>query len=391
MYNRAITDHFVTLMSQFPVVTIIGPRQSGKTTLVKKTYPNMPYYSLEEPDTRQRLLADPRKLFAEHPEGMILDEIQHGPELMSYIQSIVDETQRPGQFILTGSHQLQLHEAITQSLAGRTAMLELYPLSFSELQSHHIEKSLDEFILDGFYPAIYGRNRSATLVHRNYIKTYIERDVRRIINVKDLDTFQRFIHLCAGRVGSILNIESLANDVGTSHGTIKNWLSALQASFIIQRLLPYYENFGKRIIKSSKLYFTDVGLVSYLLGLEEPGQVARDRLRGSLFENLVINELVKCYANEGKEPHIFYYRDSHQNEVDIVVKVRQALIPIEIKSTSTFDIALLKNLKYYKNIVGDRMPMGFLVYAGTQEQQIGDFYLINYKNIHKIYNLFRTI
>lgn len=391
MYQRDVTELFKVLMEQFPIVTIMGPRQSGKTTLVRKTYPKKAYFNLEEPDTRALILEDPRKLFHQHPEGIILDEIQRAPELLSYMQSIVDENQTPGQYILTGSHQLQLHEAITQSLAGRTALIELYPLSLHELSEHITEKSLDELLIDGFFPAVYAKNIPATTLHRNYVKTYIERDVRQIIAVKDLDSFHRFVQLCAGRVGSVLNLESLSNDVGVSNNTIKNWMSALQASFIIYRLRPYYENFGKRIIKAPKLYFTDVGQVSYLLGLETAVQVARERLRGALFENLVLLELIKTYTNRGKEPHLYYYRDNHQNEVDIILKARNALIPIEVKSTSTYSSALLQNLKFYQALVGERMPFGFLVYAGEKEQQIGNFYLVNYKNVHQIYDMIQGI
>ncbi len=391
LIHREITAHFKLVMEQFSVVTILGPRQSGKTTLVKMNYPDKPYFNLEEPDIRALLQADPRKFFADNPNGVILDEIQRVPDLISYIQVIVDKAQKPGMFILTGSHQLQLHEAISQSLAGRTAILDLYPFSLHELSCLKMDKSLDQMLLDGFFPAIYSKKMNSTLVHRNYIKTYLERDVRQILNIKNLDSFQRFIQLCAGRIGGVLSIEGLSNDVGMTSATIKNWLSVLGASFITQTLQPYYENFGKRVIKSPKLYFADVGQASYLLGLEEATQVSRDRLRGSLFENLVLLELIKSYKNSGKEPYLYYYRDNHQNEVDIIVKVRHALIPIEIKSTSTFNISLLNNLRFYQSLVGERMPMGFLVYAGEQEQKIGNFYVMNYKNIGKIYDLCQNV
>ncbi len=390
MFKRDIQVELKSLMTQYPVVTITGPRQSGKTTLVQETYPQMPYVNLEEPDTRNTILADPRTFFAQHPDGAILDEIQRAPELMSYIQSIVDKVKTSGMFILTGSHQLQLHQAITQSLAGRTALLDLLPLTIRELEQNNITMTTDEYLLNGFYPAIHYKKLNPTVANRNYIRTYIERDVRQLINLKDLSKFQRFFQLAAGRVGNILDVDSLSNDVGSAHNTIKNWLSILEASYLIYRLQPYFENFGKRIIKSAKLYFTDVGIVSYLLSIENIQQLSHDRLRGNLFENLVLLELLKEKSNAGKEPRLYYYRDNHKNEVDIIIKHHDYLIPVEIKSTATFNSALLKNLKFYRSLVGDRAPIGFLVYSGEKEQQIGDFHLINYRNTAKIYEIIES-
>ena len=387
MFQRDLESELIHQMAQYPVVSLMGPRQSGKTTLVKSVYPKRDYYNLEEPDTLARIVGDPRGFFNQHPEGMILDEIQRAPELISYIQSIVDDTQKPGQFILTGSHQLSLHEAITQSLAGRTALLDLLPLTIGELARGKISLTLEEYLLKGFYPGIYYRHLNHIIAYRNYVRTYVERDVRQIINVKDLKTFQEFVRLSAGRIGSILNTESLSNDVGVSHNTVRSWLSVLDASYLTYRLQPYFENFGKRIIKSPKLYFMDVGLGSYLLGLENEGQISRDRLRGSLFENLTIMELIKARYNQSKEPNLYYYRDNHGNEVDVIYQYGHQLIPIEIKSTATFNPALLKNLKYFKGVAKDRMPTGFVIYSGDKEYEIQGFHIINYKNTARIFEL----
>lgn len=269
-------------------------------------------------------------------------------------------------------------------LVSRTAILDLLPLSINELPQSQIQLTSNEYLFKGFYPAIYDRNLQPSTTYRNYIKTYIERDIRQLINVRDLNTFKNFIQLTAGRIGSTLNTESLVNDVGASHNTIKQWLSILETSYILYRLSPYFENFGKRIIKSPKIYFTDVGMISYLLGIESAQQITRDPLRGGLFENLVLLELLKTRFNEGGDPHVYYYRDSNQNEVDIIIKRGHYLIPVEIKSSATFSSALLKNLKFYQRLVGKRMLTGFLVYAGEQEQLIGNIHLINFKNTKKI-------
>ncbi len=389
--KREIEKEFKHLMAHYPVVTLMGPRQSGKTTLSRHAYPKKPYYNLEEPDTRLLIEGDPRSFFNRHPDGAILDEIQRSPELLSYIQNIVDEKKENGLFILTGSHQFSLHQAITQSLAGRTAILELLPFTLHEIQDQVPAFELDDYLLNGFLPAVYDRDINPTVAYRNYVKTYVERDVRQLINIKDLNLFQQFIRLTAGRVGSIFNIDGLSNDVGISHNTTKNWLSLLEAAYILRPLQPYFENFGKRLIKSPKFYFSDVGMLSYLLDLETKNQIAHDRLRGHLFENLVIMDLVKTKLNQGKEAHFYYYRDHNQNEVDLIIKQGNHLIPVEIKSSATFNPALLKSLNFYKKLVGDRAPIGFLIYAGTQEMQIGDVHIINFRRAREIFGMIEEI
>jgi predicted AAA+ superfamily ATPase len=351
---------------------------------VRKAFPSKTYVNLEEPDTRSFAETDPRGFLNTLPKGGILDEIQRAPELLSYIQVRVDDNNTPGQFILTGSHQLALHQAISQSLAGRTAILNLLPLTIHELSRAGINLSLDEYLLNGFLPRIYADEMNPTKAYRGYLQTYIERDVRQILHVRDLRLFQNFIKLCAGRVGSVLNKESLGNDLGISAKTINEWLSVLEASFIIVQVSPYYENFGKRIIKAPKLFFTDVGLVTYLLGIENLSQLKRDPLRGFLVENLVTLEMMKTRLNKGLEPQLFYYRDNHQNEVDVIYKQSNKLVPIEIKSSETFSTGFLKNLNYYESIADDRVDHGYLVYAGEHEQTLGNIRVINYKNSYKI-------
>ena len=385
--KRTLEAYLDKVMGQFPIVTLTGPRQSGKTTLVKTKYPNKPYFNLEDPDFRQSLMADPRQFLAAHPKGAILDEIQHFPEFLSYLQQVADNTEDTGLFILTGSHQLLLHESVTQSLAGRSALLDLYPLTLQELSQ---DDSLENYLFQGFYPAIYSKSVPPTELYRQYIRTYVERDVRQVINIQNLTSFQTCLKLLSGRIGSLLNIESLSNDIGIAHNTVKRWISLLQASYLVYQLQPYYENFGKRLIKSPKLYFSDVGLVSYLLEFDDPTQITHDRLRGALFENFIVMELLKLKVHQGKEARLYYYRDNHGHEIDIIIKHRDYLIPIEIKSTMTFNNALLKQHHFFKKLVKDRMPFGFLVYAGELEQQIGDIHLINFKQIHQIYELIET-
>lgn len=380
IFKREIENEVKSAANDYPVVTIIGPRQSGKTTLVRKAFPKKAYVNLEAPDIREFAAADPRGFLNQFNDGVILDEIQRIPQLLSYIQVIVDEHKEHGKFILTGSHQLVLHQAISQSLAGRTAILTLLPMTINELLQAGFNFSLETYLLKGGFPRIYADNLEPVKAYRNYFQTYVERDVRQIINIKDMQMFQRFIKLCAGRVGTVLNKDSLSNDLGVSAHTISQWLSILEASFIIFLLPPYFENFGKRVIKSAKLYFTDVGLATYLLGIENLTQLARDPLRGFLAENLVILELMKTRLNRGLDPQLYYYRDNHQNEVDIIFKTSQYLIPIEIKASQTFNQSFLKNLTFYQKLVGERMQNGYLIYAGEYEQQIGNINILNYKN-----------
>ncbi|MBS0358808.1 MAG: ATP-binding protein [Proteobacteria bacterium] len=384
LIKRAISEHFLQLLKQYPVVTVMGPRQAGKTTLVRTLCQDHPYINLENPEIRELAARDPKAIFDKYPGNLIIDEIQHVPSLLSYIQTIVDEKKLEGQFVITGSHQAELHEALAQSLAGRTALLQLLPLSFQELQAAGVHQTVDQWLLSGFYPRIYEKNINPTEMYRNYVKTYLERDVRKMINLKDLLVFQRFMKLCAARTGCVLNMHNLANEVGVSHHTIKHWLSILQASYLIELIPAYFENINKQIIKSPKLYFTDVGLVTYLLDIENISQVSRDPLRGNLFETMVVIDLIKTRLNQGRDPHLYFYRDSQKNEVDVIYKHGNLLIPIEIKSAQTIHKEFYKNLDYFKKLVGDRSGNAYLIYAGTEEIKLQNCELVNYSHADKI-------
>lgn len=377
-FKRDIAEHCLKLAKQYPVITVTGPRQSGKTTLVRKLFKHYPYINVEEPDIREIAKRDPRGLLNKYPEHLIIDEVQRAPELLSYIQTIVDEKKLDGMYILTGSHQLELHAALVQSLAGRTAMLELMPLSLSELKQANFSLQTDELLLSGFYPRIYNKSLEPVQAYRDYMKTYIERDVRQMINIKDLITFQRFMKLCAARTACILNMNSLANEVGISNHTIKHWLSILQASFLIILIAPYFENFGKQAIKSPKLYFTDVGLASYLLEIETLKQLERDPLRGNLFETMVVMDLIKTRLNQGRDHHLYYYRDSQQKEIDLIYKRGSELIPIEIKAGQTVNQDYFKGLNYFSSLVGKRCGQPYLIYAGDQEFELQNATILNY-------------
>jgi uncharacterized protein len=385
MFLRTMFTELVSLAKQYPVVSVMGPRQSGKTTLTKSVFSNKAYVNLEIPDQRLAAQNDPKAFLDQFPDGAVLDEIQRVPVLLSYIQAIVDEKKICGMFILTGSHQLELHEAISQSLAGRVGLLTLYPLTQNELRQAGFELGLDDQIYHGFYPGIYSNNLNPTQAYRFYVQTYLEKDVRQISEIKNLNAFQNFMKLCAGRVGQLIDYVSLSNEVGVSANTIKNWISILEASYIVFRLKPYFENFGKRIIKSPKLYFTDVGLAAYLLDIQNPSHVTRDPLRGFLVENLSIMELYKYRHNRGLDPNIYFYRDSQKNEIDVIIKQGHLLTPIEIKSAQTFDKSFLKGINYFRKIVGDRINQSYLIYAGDIKQTIADTQLLNYKNITNIY------
>ena len=300
MISREIEQELRQLLSEYPVVTLLGARQSGKTTLARELLSGWDYCNLEAPETRQLAVDDPKAFLAQFRGRAILDKIQRVPTLLSYIQVIVDESHQNGQFVLTGSHQLALREAITQSLAGRTSILNLYPFSIAELRDAGIVFATPwDYIYQGFLPRIYDQNQRPTQAYSNYYQTYIERDVRQLINLRDLAVFEKFIKLLAGRVGQLMDYSSLANDVGVSATAIRQWLSILEASFIVFKLSPYYENFGKRVVKSPKYFFTDTGLLAFLLGIEKPDQVARDPLVGQLFENLVV---IECLKTRAKRP-----------------------------------------------------------------------------------------
>ena len=394
MIKRQLLNELLQSAKDYPVVTLIGPRQAGKTTLVKMAFPDYDYCNLENPDIRELAHSDPNALFSRYSGKCIFDEIQRVPELLSYIQVKVDEDEMSGKgkgrFILTGSHQLQLHQSISQSLAGRTAILRLLPLSIRELTQAGVKIDKFEIMYRGFLPRIYKDNINPTRVYRNYYETYIERDVRQLINLKDLSTFTKFIKLLAGRVGQIVNLSSIANDTGVSSNTLKSWLAVLEASFIIFKLEPYFENFGKRVIKSPKIYFTDIGLLIYLLGIENPSQIERDPLYGSIFENLIITEALKARYNQGEAHNLYYYRTSKGNELDLIYKKGRELVPIEIKSSMTFHRDFIKGISFFNNL-SKNTAKGFVIYSGELAYESENYNLINYVNTDLIFMKKRII
>lgn len=379
MYARSISEEFLNLAKQYPIVVLTGPRQSGKTTLVKALFPEKPYVNLENIDIRKGAIDDPRGFLSLYPQGAILDEVQRVPDLLSYIQVIVDESKEKGMFILTGSHQLQLHAAITQSLAGRCALLTLYPMSLEELSQAGFDLALHELLFRGGYPRIFSDTLSPSKTYRFYFQTYIEKDLREIAHIHNLSQFQTFMKVLASRTGQLLNLESLGNDAGIPTRTVKEWISILEATYMIVRLQPYFENFGKRQVKSPKIYFTDCGLLCYLLGIEELSQLERDPIKGFIFENFVLLELLKAKFNHGLEPNFYFFRDSHGHEVDLLMQKGRELIPIEIKLGSTYHSDFLKNLSYFQSLTQERCPKGYLLYTGMHEQKIGLFELLHFR------------
>ena len=371
MLDRELSDELRFLAREYPVLTLLGPRQSGKTTLCRAIFPDHRYINLEEPEIRALALADPRAFFKQNPPPLILDEIQRAPELCSWIQVIVDERKTKGEFILTGSSQPALLAAISQSLAGRNALATLYPFTIGELRSGGIETGRDDGILAGFFPRVHAEKQEPTRAYRSYIQTYIERDIRQILNIKSLAAFERFLGFLAGRIGQLVNLSSLAADTGVSSTTLAEWLNALESSFLVYRLRPFHANLGKRLVKAPKLYFSDVGLASALIGLKTTDAVARDKLLGNIFENLVVMEAVKQFCNHGETPPLWFYRDQNGREIDLIVDRNRQLIPIEIKASMTWNPEFAKGVTWFQELAareagGQPPARALVVYAGER-------------------------
>jgi len=381
MIERTLASKVTSLAQKFQVITLTGPRQSGKTTLVRATFPDLPYVSLEEPDIRQIALTDPRGFLSNYPNGVILDEIQNTPELFSYIQRIVDEN-RQIQFILTGSSNFLLMEKISQTLAGRTAVLHLLPFSLQELEP--LADSYENLIFKGQYPRIYDRTIPPPDFYPSYIQTYVDRDVRMIKNIGDINAFIQFTQLCAGRIGQPLNNASLANDAGISPNTAKSWLSILESSYILYRLQPYHRNFNKRLIKSPKLYFYDTGVACSLLGIREQEQVNLHYMKGSLFENLILNEFIKRSFNQGENRQPYYWQDNHGKEIDCLLVNGEKVAAVEIKSGKTISTSYFENLIYWRSLAALPENQEYVVYGGDQSMQTGAGTLISWKNLDRI-------
>lgn len=382
--KRDIAAVMLEMHRYFPVITMTGPRQSGKTTLLRHVFDRFPYYSLENLDVRRFALNDPVGFLTQHPEGMILDEVQNAPDLLSYIQGMVDENTEK-RFVLSGSSQFSVIRQITQSLAGRTGVLELLPLSYGEVKKQADEKELDNVLLTGFFPALYAGKNIPGLLYPSYVKTYLERDVRDLLQIKDMMQFQTFLRLCAGRIGSLFNAAELSGEVGVSANTIKSWLSVLQASYIITLLPPFYENTRKRLIKTPKLYFCDTGLACYLLGIETEQQLARDKMRGHLFENFIVMEAVKSRYNKGKESNLFFYRDSNGVEVDLILKNGSDYTAIEIKSSKTYHPDFETGIRSLSSLLKNRLTDKAILYAGDFENDTAEIKLLNYKKMNVLF------
>lgn len=380
MINRKLEVLINENLRYFPIVTVTGPRQSGKTTLIRSMFSHLPYYSLENPDTRALAISDPVAFLSQHSDGMILDEVQNVPELLSYLQGIVDE-HRDRKYILSGSSQFKLQNSITQSLAGRTAVLELFPLAINEVADIADTNNVDNLMLQGFYPAIYAGDNIPRLFYPAYMRTYLERDVRQLLQVKDLYQFQTFLRLCAGRTGSLFNASELSNEVGISVNTVRSWLSILQASYIVFMLHPYFDNSRKRLTKTSKLYFYDTGLACYLLGIENETQLNSDRMRGHLFENMVISDIMKRRAHAGKSTDLMFYRDSNGNEIDLLVPDGQTWEGYEIKSSSTYNSAFEKGFHSITNQLDAQLTRRAVIYCGTQERHDAHIEVLNFASL----------
>ncbi len=382
MIKRTISDSIKKSINQVPVVTILGPRQAGKTTLVKALFPEYTYVNLEDKVTRELAKNDYIGFFYKYPEPMIIDEVQRVPELLSAIQVKVDENRRKnGRFILTGSHQPRLREAVSQSLAGRTTIHTLLPLSIEELNSCGKLKDVDESMIKGFMPELYLNNtRNPDVFYRDYLDTYIEKDLRQMIAVKNLNAFIRFLTLLAGRIGQVVNLSNIAGEVGVSSTTLGEWISVLEDSYIIFRLQPYFSNISKRIVKSPKIYFAEPGLATYLLGIETPRQASRDPLRGNIFENIVVLETMKTRLNDNKEPNLFYMRTEKGVEVDLIFRKEGMLFPYEVKTSMTPNQEFAKNMKLFCDSEKNAEKM-CVIYCGESYESYQGCKYINYKEV----------
>ena len=370
---------------KYPVVSITGPRQSGKTTLAKILFPDYAYVSLERPDYREQAQEDPNRFLRTFKSGVILDEVQKVPDLFSYIQVIVDETKKPGQFILTGSQNFLLLERISQSLAGRVAIFKLLPFSYSEIQSSsYAHKELDTFMFTGTYPPVYDREYKPYNWYMDYIQTYIERDVRSLRKITDLSLFQKFLGLCAGRVGQLLNFNNLAGECGISHNTAHDWMSVLEASYLVFRLQPFYKNFNKRIVKQPKFYFFDSGLICALLGIREPDQISQHYLRGNIFESFIVSELVKAGWIQGVSGNGYFWRDSHGHEVDYLMEISNNTIPVEIKSGETIRPNMFDGLEYWCKLTGTQPDLGYLIYGGKEKQHRKNGFVLGWNMLSEL-------
>jgi predicted AAA+ superfamily ATPase len=384
MISRIAAEKVTRLAGAFKAVVIIGPRQSGKTTLARSCFPDKTYVSLENPDIRNFAISDPRNFLKKYKEGAILDEVQRAPEILSYLQQILDESDEKGKFILTGSNNFLLQEKITQSLAGRASYLDLLPFSVGEMEAiPGALESLNSVIFKGGFPSIQANGIDPSDWFGAYVRTYVERDVRQIKNVSNLLLFEKLLSLCAGRVGQLLNYSNLANEIGVDVKTVQAWTGILQAGFHVFLLPSFHQSFNKRIIKSPKLYFYDTGLVCYLLGISSPDLLYQHPYRGALFENFIISELIKNRFNRGRRSNLFFWRDSTGNEMDVVIDNGISLLPVEIKSGATLSASQFKGIRFWQKLTG--VPRSILIYGGDEDQERkNEIQVLNWRRVGEI-------
>ena len=385
-FPRTMQDKLLELAKSYPVLVISGPRQSGKSTLVKNLFLNHLYVNLEELDERMMAEEDPRGFLERFKKPVIIDEIQRVPHLFSYIQSLVDQKKQKAQFVLTGSSQLDLLEGVSQSLAGRASILHLLPLSFQEI-SHHKDShaTLEEMLFSGSYPNIHFDNQPIVDWYQDYVHNYLERDVRQILAVKNLGTFQLFLKMCAARCGQIINYSSLASDCGISPNTAKEWINILEASFIVFKLNPYYRNYSRRLIKSPKLYFFDTGLACSLLSITSPEALFTHSVRGGLFESWVISEFKKRFANAHRAAPLYYWRNNHKVEIDLIIEKMEQFTALEIKSSQTLNRSFLKNLVQFQQVATNDLDGRYLIYGGSQgPQKKDDIQILTWKQLDSV-------
>jgi len=381
--EREAETKLKSLARGFPAVVVIGPRQSGKTTLVRATFPDKPYVLLEDPDTREFAKEDPRGFLGQFgSKGAILDEVQQVPELFSYLQGILDAEDTPGRFILSGSQNFLMMERISQSLAGRIGIIRLLPFSMKELTAGGIGfDQYEDYLYTGLFPRLYSTAAEPADFYASYVQTYLERDLRSLKQVQNLSSFQTFLKMCAFRNGQIVNLSSLANDCGISHNTTKDWLSLLETSFLIFFIRTHHKNFNKRLIKMPKLYFTDPGLAVYLAGIQSAEELRYHSLKGELFEGLIVTEFLKCRYNHAKESNLYFWRDKTGHEIDCLIEYRGTdLIPVEIKSGRTANKSYFKDITYWNRLSGNAPERSFVVYGGEADQERPAGRMISYRH-----------
>jgi len=390
MIRRLIDTKLKALAKVFPAIAVIGPRQSGKTTLIKSIFPKKSYVLLEDPDTLEFAEKDPRGFLGQFPDGAVLDEAHRAPKIFSYLQGILDKYKKAGMFIISGSSNFLLMEKITQSLAGRIAILKLLPFSLPELNKAKISYTTPEqYLFNGMFPRLYDQRVSPRDLFSNYVQTYLERDLRLFKNIQNLSVFHTFLKMLAHRTGQLLNLSSLAYDCGITHNTAKAWISLLEASFIIFILKPFHRNFKKRLVKMPKVYFCDTGLAAYLADIRNIEQMQNHPLKGSLFESFVISELLKERFNKGEQPDIYFWRDKLGHEIDVIIERGKNISAVEIKSGSTITPDYFKNLEYLTKITGKALINNYIVYGGDQEQRRSDAQVFAWRNIDKLFNKLR--